>query len=233
MVNINLQQELNGNEFIVYAIKNLINNKIYIGQTTNYVERFRAHLRCFSKNVNSPLYLAMNKYGLNYFEFFIIDIAKSIKELNELEILHISNYKSNNCKYGYNIAFGGMNSLQSSEWIDKRIAKAGSENAKKYGKIKTDEEKTYLSDNSPKFWLGKTRSDETKAKVSTTKKAHGLLPPNTKKVGKFCAKTDKLLETYLSTTDAGRKNDGISQSKISRICNGISKNKGEFIWKFI
>ena len=39
---------------------------------------------------------------------------------------------------------------------------------------KTEEEKKYLSENSPKYWLGKKRDPETVKKVSQTKKENGI-----------------------------------------------------------
>ena len=78
---------------VIYKITNLINHKIYIGQTIEYEERIRHHkqtaFRENSKEKDRPLYRAIRKYGLDNFKFEIIDKADSIEELNEKEIYYI------------------------------------------------------------------------------------------------------------------------------------------------
>lgn len=237
----------------IYKIQNKINNKIYIGQTSRTLtKRIYEYKSAFNKGDlhNSYLLNAFNKYGFDNFDFTLIDSSKNQNLLNEREVFWIGHYNTTNKELGYNISVGGDNAIptietrikmsiahsgskQSEEWINKRVSKAGSEEAKKYGTFKSDEEKKYLSENSAKFWLGKTRSEETKAKVSATKKAQGLLPPNTKKVVKYDIKSNEILETYASTTEASRQNSEFTQSKISRICNGKANSKHYFSFKFV
>lgn len=61
----------------IYKITNKINHKMYIGKT-NYADpydRFKEHIRDSKKErcKNRPLYRAMNKYGLENFEFEVIE----------------------------------------------------------------------------------------------------------------------------------------------------------------
>lgn len=119
---------------------------------------------------------------------------------------------------------------QTKEWIDKRIAKAGSENAKKYGKEKTEKEKIILSKNSAKYWQGKSRDQETKDKISKNKKGH--VPPNRKPVFMIEKGTNLLLAMFNSTSEAAVMNPNYSQSKISRICNNKVKCKENFTFSF-
>lgn len=105
---------------VIYKITNLINHKIYIGQTIEYEERIRHHkqtaFRENSKEKDRPLYRAIRKYGLDNFKFEIIDKADSIEELNEKEIYYINKYDScvDNEK-GYNLDKGGKNGRKSEE----------------------------------------------------------------------------------------------------------------------
>ena len=105
---------------VVYKITNIINGKLYIGQTLDYEERVRHHkqtpFRKNSKEKNRPLYRAMRKYGIENFKFEIIDTAETIEELNEKEIYWIGYYDScvDNNK-GYNLDKGGKNGLKSEE----------------------------------------------------------------------------------------------------------------------
>ena len=95
----------------IYKITNLINQKIYIGQSKNIEDRWRAHRsRPFQSNAaqyESPLYKAIRKYGLKNFSFQVIEEC-TIKELNQKEIYWIAYYHSNDKKYGYNLTEGGQ-----------------------------------------------------------------------------------------------------------------------------
>lgn len=57
----------------IYKIQNLINGKIYIGQSKNIEKRWLRHkTTAFNKNdhsYNLPLYRAIRKYGLENFSF--------------------------------------------------------------------------------------------------------------------------------------------------------------------
>jgi len=237
----------------IYMIKNTINNKIYIGQTTrNLSKRIWEYKSAYNRNIfyNQYLLNSFNKYGWDNFEFSIVDAAINLDELNKKEIKYIQEYKSNQKEFGYNIEQGGNNAIPTTEtlekmsrshlgivqnqnWVNKRIAKAGTNEAKKYGKQKTDEEKALLSINSPKHWLGKNRDEETKLKISKTKLKNGLSIKQKeaicKKVFKINLITNKII-TYDSTSQAS-KVEGVNQSTISRWC---SKTKiiNNIQWKY-
>lgn len=94
----------------IYEIRNVVNNKVYIGQTTKIVnKRWVEHQYKLNKNCheNDHLQKAWNKYGKNKFIFKILRVAKNIKELNRLEELYIKKNKN-----GYNIRKGGNNKSQ-------------------------------------------------------------------------------------------------------------------------
>lgn len=91
----------------IYKITNLVNNKSYIGQTTNTIEyRWKEHLNCLNKPecVNRPLYRAIKKYGVQNFSIEEIEKCEE-NELNEKEIYWISFY--NTYEAGYNLTIGG------------------------------------------------------------------------------------------------------------------------------
>ena len=98
---------------IIYKITNLVNGKIYIGQTTNTLEyRFDQHLReaRYSQNNNTRnnyFHNALNYYGKDNFKAEIIDTAETLEELNKKEIYWINYYNSINKSIGYNLQEGG------------------------------------------------------------------------------------------------------------------------------
>lgn len=91
----------------IYKITNLINGKIYIGQTSKTIqERFEAHLKKARAYTNRYLYDAMNKYGYENFKVTEIEECDNAN-LDEREIYWIKYYNSNNKQYGYNMTIGG------------------------------------------------------------------------------------------------------------------------------
>lgn len=84
-------------------IRNIINNKKYIGQSVDILGRAYGHI-CESKNSKSngydyPLYRAFRKYGIENFEVVVIKEC-NIEDLNYWELHYISDY--NTISEGYN-----------------------------------------------------------------------------------------------------------------------------------
>lgn len=71
----------------IYQIKNLINNKIYIGSSVDVVDRWREHKRSLKKSSHHSTHLqrSWNKYGEKNFEFSLIEIVDNQQQLLEKE----------------------------------------------------------------------------------------------------------------------------------------------------
>lgn len=92
----------------IYKITNLINNKIYIGQTVQKPNsRWQKHLSDAKIGSTCPIHLAIKKYGKNNFKFEVIDGALSQSELDYKEIHNIYKFNSLSPK-GYNLKLGNM-----------------------------------------------------------------------------------------------------------------------------
>ena len=97
----------------IYKIKNKINGKVYIGLSTNIEKRWNKHknepFNLSSAQYNCLLYKAIRKYGLDNFEFSIIEEC-SKEMLPKREKYWIKYYNSfigfDNCN-GYNMTIGG------------------------------------------------------------------------------------------------------------------------------
>lgn len=89
----------------VYSIKNLVNNKIYIGSSTNIKHRFANHKAQLRNNRHYNIHLqrAFNKYKEENFEF---KIEKEVSPdlIRKEEGSFIQKYNSYNYKNGYNKA---------------------------------------------------------------------------------------------------------------------------------
>ena len=91
----------------IYMLKDLISEKIYIGQSVNIAERFKQHIkRGLGAETGSMnrLYSAMKEHGVENFAFYIIQLCPR-EELSRNEKNWIDFYKSN--IYGLNSNSGG------------------------------------------------------------------------------------------------------------------------------
>jgi group I intron endonuclease len=96
----------------IYGIKNIVNNKIYVGSALNIKKRWYEHkykLK-YNKHANKHLNDACNKYGINNFEFIIIERVEPSK-LIEREQYYINYYNATNRDNGYNLLPIAGNSL--------------------------------------------------------------------------------------------------------------------------
>lgn len=89
----------------IYKITNKLNNRCYIGQTTDVKRRFSEHKARGYGRENSILYRAFDKYGLDNFTFEVIE--SDIENYNEREKYWIAYY--NSYEDGYNMTPGGEN----------------------------------------------------------------------------------------------------------------------------
>lgn len=122
---------------VVYKITNLVNKKVYIGQTIQSIkDRLNHHFRA---NKATPLYRAHLKYGRESFSIEVIDTALTIDELNEKEIYWIEFYKSTEYDIGYNLMSGGGNKGRHSEESKKKMSETHKANM-------TDERKQLISE---------------------------------------------------------------------------------------
>lgn len=103
---------------IIYKATNLVNGKVYIGQTIKKLkQRIKSHYDSHKKPQNI-FHKALKKYGFKNFNWCIIDFANSQGELDCKEEFWIDYYKSyvgfENCN-GYNSTTGGSTNYLFSE----------------------------------------------------------------------------------------------------------------------
>lgn len=109
---------------IVYKITNLINKKIYIGQTTRtlsarWIDHCASAFCPCRQDITNMLHNAMRKYGKENFLCEVVATANSLDELNALEIDIIKQYSTLDKKLGYNLQAGGKNSKHTDETREK------------------------------------------------------------------------------------------------------------------
>ena len=117
----------------IYQIRNLVNNKIYIGSATNLRKRLNTHINKLKTNIheNKKLQNAFNKYGERNFTLEIIEFVEDKSKLLEHEQYWMNRF--NVVKDGYNIQPIAGNSL---------------------GRIVTQETREKMSKNNARYWKG-------------------------------------------------------------------------------
>lgn len=104
----------------IYKITNIINQKVYIGQTVqrNPKMRWYAHLANARRGKKSYLYDSIRKYSKESFVWEVIDCAASIDELNDKEEHWLNYYREQGITV-YNNRNAGGNKTHSPESIER------------------------------------------------------------------------------------------------------------------
>ena len=232
--------------YTIYMHRNLINHKVYIGQTRDKLSRrFKGG---YGYRSSPHFYASIQKYGWDNFEHIILEQNLTADEANEREKFWIATFHSDNEQFGYNLTPGGCGQPEKKD--NKTLRK------KVYCK-ETGE--CFDSITEAALWAGlqKTGGSNITSQIKGTRKSAGRHPetgiplhwcfleedidtPNEKpKLGN--AKRVKNLETgdiFESVNQAARAYN-ISNVTISKSCksNGlipVGANKGfKYHWVFI
>lgn len=103
--NILSKTDLNNKAYLVYIHKNKINNKVYVGITSQKPKNRWRNGKGYKDNAH--FWNAIRKYGWDNFHHYIIISDITRERACEFEISLIQYYNSRNPKYGYNINKGG------------------------------------------------------------------------------------------------------------------------------
>lgn len=112
----------------IYCIRNIINKKQYIGQTTNLKKRKKTHINALKnkKHRNEHLQNSFNKYGKENFIFIILEENIPEDMLDAFERFYISTWDTMNPKRGYNKESGGNALKYFSKESREKMSKAQS-----------------------------------------------------------------------------------------------------------
>lgn len=168
---------------LIYKATNIVNGKVYIGQTVKTLEERKAGHIESSKNPVFRFHKAIARYGIDNFKWEVIDTATSIDELNQKEGYWIEFY--NSYRNGYNGTKGDLNPMNCSYVKEKHDKTMRSEEVRqkisntmkqhiRNGEFFTEEHRKKISEKlkGNKHGLGKKRPQSAiKATIDALKKA--------------------------------------------------------------
>ena len=206
--------------YTVYLHKNLKNQKVYIGQTSQSVQKRWNNGKGY---VSSPhFYAAIQKYGWDNFEHIILKEKLTAEEADYWEKYYISLYQSQQPEKGYNILSGGNEKLKE-YWSDENNRKNQSLKRKQYFKNHPEEIKEIV-DRLNTFEINEKHRLFMKNNYNTS----FLKQINEKrKIQVLCIETGKVFDSLLEAS----KFYNISVGNISSVLSGKRKTAGGYHWK--
>jgi group I intron endonuclease len=201
----------------VYKITNIVNNKIYVGSSSDVNRRKSMHLKQLLSNTHFNKYLqhSFNKYGR---ENFVFDIIEEIIDINNKEQLR---------KILLEREQYWLNKLNPYDNIGYNILKTAGSNL---GKIVSSETKEKLR----KLQLGRKRSDETRLKISNAQKSREHKPlteEHKKKISEANRGKTVSLENrvFYSIINRQYKHTDVAKNKISQSLIGNKRGRGKHL----
>lgn len=199
---------------VIYRFTNKVNNKVYIGSSSNIERRYRDHING-TKSCSKRLFRAIQKYGKENFTFEILETC-NIENLYEREQVYLDFYYFDNIKifqsltYNLNPTAKGSKGLK---WTEEQ-------------KIK----RKLMGLDNP--MLGKKHSDETKRKIALKTKERLKDPTKNPMYGKNQSKESiekslKKMEQTLLKSFYYIDIDGIIKGPFKNVRKFADENKHE------
>ena len=198
--------------YIVYLHRNKVNGKVYIGITSKTPkQRWKNGLGYCDQSL---FWNAIKKYGWDAFDHEILYENLTKSEAEEIEQRLISEYRSNDRKFGYNMATGGgVNRGYTLSDITKQRLSTSHLGKTAWNKGISG----YIV---PKA-RGKTRSEDARRKMSENRPKKAVLQYTIS--GEFIGE-------FVSMKEASRAT-GVSDGSISANCSGKQRTAGGFVWR--
>lgn len=173
---------------VIYKIRNLLDNKFYVGSTTNTRERFRTHRNKLRGNRHHCAHLqaAWNKYGEDVFKFEVIQIIPDNESLQVAEDVWLQEWVGKpecynhgrrsgapwrGCEPEQHPNYGKLRSDETKLLIKKARA---AQPCPRTGTKHTEETKELIRQkklaNPSRAWLGKTRDEATRKKIGDSQR---------------------------------------------------------------
>ena len=242
---------------IIYKATNIINNKVYIGQTIHTLNVRKAqHERSHEYGYKTAFSNAIRKYGKENFIWEVIYETNSIEDLNEKESYYIKYYKSLVTENGYNLKGGGGNDFLTQE-VKNKIGESqlGEKNHMfgKTGELNPTSKKVINITTNMIFGSASEAARYDKANFShVCAVCRGLRGSTKGNVYRYLDKEDRIIEPenaayvkekkvknmdtgeiFENATIAEFYYQGYKSGNLSKACKGKNKTFAGFRWEYI
>lgn len=214
----------------IYKITNTINNKVYIGQSSNIEERWKKHRYA---NDDFTIHKAIRKYGIENFTFSILEEC-SKEYLNDREVYWINYY--NSLEEGYNMIPGGSNGAGYAKGLPVEQYSLGGKHIATYDSAKQAAEATGIQhtdicrccrEEYARAGLYQWRYKNSKKWITPIDIQVISIK---RKINQYSLE-GKFLQQYENLAEAS-KTTGISKSTICNVCKGKGHTAGGFRWTY-
>ena len=228
----------------IYQITNLINGKKYIGQSNNIKKRWNEHKfwATHADENNFYIYRAMKKYGLENFEFSVLEECPK-DQLNEREEYWIQYYHTyvhdNQCN-GYNLTPGGNSHEHQKKAIDQYdlqgnflqtfigVDEAAQLTDTNVGNLIAALKQRQQFSNGFQW---RYHGEAAPGSIINTVKDNHYWSSIKKEVNQY-TKNNEYIATYQSAHEAARAINKKCANHITECCLGKRKSAAGFIWRY-
>ncbi len=217
----------------IYCLTNVVNGKMYIGQSTELHRRKRLFFKFdVWKYAGECINKARKKYNSpEYWKYEILAYC-SPDELNKKEEEYIYLYNTCNLKLGYNLTIGGeaTRGYKVTDETKKKISEAitgmfAGEKNSFYGKHHTEETKKKIRQKLTGKYKGIPVSEERHKKMIETAQSYKIA------ILQIDIETREIIREWKSATDI--KNElGFDNSRIGKVCKKILKTAHGYLWRY-
>lgn len=208
----------------IYIIKNLVNNKVYIGKSKNIYFRIKqhiTHLNTKSKDENRHLINSWHKHGRKNFEYSVIEYLEFDENvLKERELFWMEFYNSLNRKKGYNLRKDAKTNCEVTKETREKCR------ISQIKRFEDDNERKKIGESTKKFW--KENPDIKEQMREKIKNANRLY-----RIGKYSKNTDELIEIFEFKDNIKEKYPDFYIQAILGCCQGTKKSYKGFNWHYV
>lgn len=235
----------------IYCIRNLINNKVYIGKSYNIYNRIAAHiynLTVKSKDENRHLIAAWHKYGRENFEYFVLEYLPVDEELVKArELYWMEVYDSTNRDFGYNLRKDSSTKMIVHKETKELISQLNKgENNPNYGNNWSEEKKAYMSalkkqqykngvqkyipENTQKGIAIRNKHWEENPQLKEDMKVKVRTKITKYKIYQYDKNTMQLIKIWDYIDDIIKENPNYKRHNIYAVCSGEKPSMYGYVW---
>lgn len=209
----------------IYGIRNLKNNKIYIGKSINIRQRIYNHIGGLNskdpKRENQHFTNAWWKYGKESFEYFILEIFEKSENLENLlkerELYWMNFYNSTNREFGYNLRRDSSTNIIVHEETRIKLSEAQKR------RYLSQEERIKTGLKSSEFW-----KNNPEIKKEMSKKVAEKLTKY--KIYQYSKNGSELIKIWNSVSEIIEENPTYKKHNIYSVCSGAKPTIYGYKW---